>query len=54
MRAMSENNTITISELAILIGVTERTIERNIRKLQSAGLLRRIGGRKEGSWEVVE
>ncbi len=54
LRAMSENNTITISELAILIGVTERTIERNIRKLQSAGLLRRIGGRKEGSWEVVE
>ncbi|HPA57065.1 MAG TPA: ATP-binding protein [bacterium] len=45
---------ITIPELAKLIGITERSVERNIQKLQAAELLRRVGGRKEGYWEVVK
>lgn len=52
--ACQKNNTITIPEIAVLVGVTERSIERNIRKLQTNGLLRRVGGRKEGYWEVME
>ena len=48
-----QKNTITIPELAALLGITERSVERNIHKLQQNGLLRRIGGRKEGSWEVL-
>lgn len=47
-----EKYEITIPELAIKIGVTERSIERNIQKLQQEGVLRRIGGRKEGRWKV--
>ena len=31
-------------------GVSERTIKRDIAYLQSIGLLRRVGGRKEGHW----
>jgi predicted HTH transcriptional regulator len=34
--------------------VTERSIERNIRKLQDQGLLRRIGPAKGGYWEVIK
>ena len=45
---------ITISEIAKRIGITERSVQRNIQKLQSAGLLRRIGDRKEGYWQVIE
>ena len=45
---------ITIAEIAKQIGITERSVQRNIQKLQSAGLLRRIGGRKEGYWQVIE
>ncbi len=52
--ACRKNSGITIAEIAALVGVTERSIERNIRKLQSHGLLRRVGGRKEGYWEVIE
>jgi len=44
---------ITIPEMAEKIGITERSIQRNIQKLQAEGFLRRVGGRKEGSWEVV-
>jgi ATP-dependent DNA helicase RecG len=50
---IEKNDRITIPELASLIGVTERSIERNLQKLQSDGFLRRTGGRKEGRWEII-
>ncbi len=43
---------ITISQLAAIIGVTGRSIERNIQKLQKHGQLKRIGGKKGGHWQV--
>jgi ATP-dependent DNA helicase RecG len=48
-----EKPSVTIPELAVLIGITERSVQRNIQKLQKDGLLRRVGGRKEGHWEVI-
>ena len=52
--ACREKPSITIPELAELIGITERSVQRNMQNLQKHGLLRRIGGRKEGYWEVME
>ena len=49
-----EKPSVTIPELAELIGITERSVQRNIQNLQKDGLLRRVGGRKEGHWEVIE
>ncbi len=49
-----EKSSITIPQLAELIGITERSVQRNIQKLQAGGMLRRVGGRKEGHWEVLE
>ena len=48
-----ERPSVTIPELAERIGITERSIQRNVRSLQQAGLLRRVGGRKEGHWDVT-
>ncbi len=48
-----EKPSITIPELSELIGITERSVQRNIQKLQKDELLRRVGGRKEGHWEVL-
>ena len=45
---------ITIPEMAKIIGITERSIERNLQKLQAANLLKRKGGNKGGHWEVLE
>ncbi len=53
LSACLENPDITIPELALKISVTERSIQRNIQKLQHDGFLRRAGGRKEGHWEVT-
>ncbi len=54
LEACREKPSVTIPELASVIGITERSVQRNIQKLQKDGLLRRVGGRKEGYWEVIE
>ena len=54
LEIICENREITIRELATAIDVTERSIERNIQKLQRDNLLRRIGPAKGGYWEVIE
>jgi ATP-dependent DNA helicase RecG len=50
--ACRERNSITIQELASLLGITARSVERSIHKLRQDGLIKRVGGRKEGRWEV--
>lgn len=52
LEAILQNNSITIPELSILIGITERSIERNLQKLQKEGTLKRIGPAKGGHWQV--
>lgn len=54
LAALEMNGELTIPELADLIGVTGRSIERNIRNLQQQGQLRRIGPAKGGRWEVIK
>jgi ATP-dependent DNA helicase RecG len=44
----------TIPDLAKLLGITERSVERNLQKLQKDQLLRRVGGAKGGHWEVIK
>jgi len=53
LTAIRDRNDITIPELANLVGVTPRTVERHLKKLQQNGMLKRIGGRKHGHWEVT-
>ncbi|MDR3056141.1 MAG: putative DNA binding domain-containing protein [Zoogloeaceae bacterium] len=53
LAACRERNTITIPELAAQIGITGRSVQRHLQTLQKNGLLRRVGGRKSGSWEVL-
>ncbi len=51
---LRENTRLTIPELALAIGVTERSIERNLQKLQQEQRLRRVGSAKGGHWELIE
>jgi len=54
LAAIRDKVEITIPELAGIVGVTQRSVERHLQKLQREGLLKRVGGRKLGYWEVVE
>lgn len=45
---------IGIEEMSVKMSVNERTIRRDINVLKEMGILVRIGGRKNGHWEIVE
>lgn len=45
---------ITAEEISALIGISERAVFSNLDKLKNANLIERIGGRKEGYWQIIE
>ena len=49
---LRNDGTINIPDLALKIKAGERTIKRDIALLQKNGILKRIGSRKDGHWEV--
>lgn len=54
LRLIRQNLQITIAELALEIGVSTRTIERHLKKLQDENRLERLGSARGGTWHVTE
>jgi len=54
VQAILSDDQVTIAQLAELVGVTTRTIERHMKRLQETGQLRRVGPDKGGYWEVLK
>ena len=50
---IKNNPRVTYRELAESLAMTEDGIYWSVKQLRKQGLLRRIGGRKEGYWEVA-
>ena len=50
---MAENAKITIHELADIIGITARTVEKHVAILKNEGKIQRIGSDKTGHWSVI-
>lgn len=48
------NRTVSYDELADTTQKDRTTVMSNIRKLKNAGILRRVGSKKTGHWEVIE
>lgn len=53
LKIISKNPVITQKQLADKIGKSERTIKSRIKALQEKGYIRRINGRRNGSWELL-
>ncbi|MFQ5455352.1 MAG: ATP-binding protein [Nitrospirota bacterium] len=51
---MKSNPYITAKELSGIIGISDRKIKENIKKLKEIGLIKRVGSAKGGHWEVAE
>lgn len=49
---IAENKWITMPEIALKVGVSERTIERSVKSLKDLGQLKRQGSTKPGYWEI--
>ena len=50
---IQNNPQIAIPEMSRKKAVTERTVKRDLADMQLRGILCRVGGRKEGHWEIV-
>ena len=50
---MKRNPLVTTAELSQELGVTDKGIEWQILKLRKDKIIRRVGGRKFGHWEVL-
>lgn len=46
------NPKITIVEMAERLGVTKRTIEREVKQLRETGSIERIGSKRFGHWKI--
>lgn len=53
LQMISENPGITRDMLAESAGISSRMVARHLKSLQEQGVLKRIGGRKDGYWEVL-
>lgn len=47
------NPKITAQEMADQIGISRRAIEKQLSNFKKEGVLKRMGGRKEGFWKIV-
>ena len=53
LQLISQNQEITIPELARILKISERSVERNLSRLQKNQKLKRVGGAKGGKWQIV-
>jgi Fic family protein len=53
VKYIQENKNITILELSQKIGVSDKTIKRDIAKLKEQNRLQRVGSLKAGHWEII-
>ena len=51
---IKQNPRKTIAEIAMQIDISSRWVEKQIRKLREAGIIRRNGGRFGGYWEIIQ
>jgi len=51
---IKENPIITAAQLATRIGIAPRNIETHLARLKKHGLLRRLGAKRNGHWEINE
>ena len=54
LELIENNKNITIKELSESVGVSTRSIERNLTKLQKDKKLKRVGSDKGGYWEITK
>jgi predicted HTH transcriptional regulator len=50
--AMGENKYITQKQLSEMVGITDRNIRKNLKKLKELGFVQRIGPLKGGYWKI--
>lgn len=53
LQQMAQNPRISSRELGEFIGISDRKVRENVRKLKDKGVIRRVGSAKGGHWVVI-
>jgi len=53
LELVERNPSVTISEMMLVLGLSQKGVKKNLTKLKEQGLIRRVGPDKGGHWEVV-
>lgn len=54
VKAMSENGSVSISQLSDMLKVAKMTIKRDIKLLKEKGYINRVGTNNDGNWDVLK
>ena len=54
LKAIKKNPFVTQEELSNIIGITRKSINENMKKLQNLNVIKRIGADKNGHWEIIK
>lgn len=54
LRVVLSNPTATQKQIAAEIGKSERTVKSITVTLQEKGILQRVGGKRDGKWEIID
>lgn len=54
LQKIKENPLITAEELSGILNINERNTRRYLAKLKEQGKIKRVGSRKNGTWQVIE
>jgi ATP-dependent DNA helicase RecG len=49
---IQKSPSITLAKLAVAVGISERNIKRNMKLLQEAGIVERVGSARKGYWSM--
>ena len=53
IKLISENNTISAKQISVQLKTSDRTIERDIKKLTELKIIERIGADRGGFWQII-
>jgi len=51
---VSTNPQITVARMSVTIGLSDRQVRKYIKKMTDLNLIIREGGRKNGSWKIID
>jgi len=54
INVMQEKPNVTTDQLAVLLSISKRTLEREIKAMKESNIIKRVGSDKTGYWEIVE
>ena len=54
VNAIKQNQFVSQTEIAKELSLARETVNRNMKKMQEKGIIKRIGADKNGHWEVIE